>query len=112
MLYATRLFESSSSKDVANNRSTKRKISAFEEKLDVVLDALLTKSKQTFSPNNHSPTISDCMNIVITFPGFDESSKNYTQALLVLIKKQNREAFMYPTTHEAKMGFLKLLMEE
>ncbi|KAI3745127.1 hypothetical protein L1987_58229 [Smallanthus sonchifolius] len=100
------------SKDVANNRSTKSKTSSFEEKLDVVLDALSTKSTQTFPPNNPSPTIADCMDIVITFPGFDEGSKKYSQALRVFIKKQNREAFMYPTTDEAKMEFLKLLMEE
>ncbi|KAI3726847.1 hypothetical protein L1987_66653 [Smallanthus sonchifolius] len=100
------------SKDVSNNRSTKSKTSSFEEKLDVVLDALSTKSTQTFPPNNPSPTIADCMNIVIAFPGFDEGSKKYSQALRLFIKKQYREAFMFPTTDEAKMEFLKLLMGE
>ncbi|XP_076897849.1 L10-interacting MYB domain-containing protein-like isoform X2 [Bidens hawaiensis] len=97
------------SKDVANKRSTKSKISSF--KLDLVLDALSTKSTQTFSPNIPSPTIAHCMNIVITFPGFEEGSKEYLHALRAFIKMENREAFMYPTTHEAKMELLKLLME-
>ncbi|KAI3725309.1 hypothetical protein L1987_65093 [Smallanthus sonchifolius] len=99
------------SKDVAKNCSTKSKSSSFEEKLDVVLDALSTKSTQNFPPNNPSLTISDCMNIVITFLGFNEGSKKHSQALCVFIKMENREAFMFPTTHEAKMDFLKLLME-
>ncbi|KAI3773729.1 hypothetical protein L1987_48259 [Smallanthus sonchifolius] len=48
------------------------------------------------------------MNIVIAFPGFDEGSKKYSQALRIFIKKQYREAFMFPTTNEAKMEFLKM----
>ncbi|KAI3732985.1 hypothetical protein L1987_64199 [Smallanthus sonchifolius] len=48
------------------------------------------------------------MNIVIAFPGFDEGSKKYSQALRLFIKKQYREAFMFPTTDEAKMEFLKM----
>ncbi|KAK1434881.1 hypothetical protein QVD17_00635 [Tagetes erecta] len=115
VLYATQLWVSSkrkNSKEVANSRSTKRKTLPLEEKLDVILDVLLTKGKKTFLPNDPSPTISDCMNIAVTFPGFIECSKKYTQALLVFIKKRNREAFMYPTTHEAKMRFLELVMEE
>ncbi|KAJ0854753.1 putative Myb/SANT-like domain-containing protein [Helianthus annuus] len=95
------------SKNVTHKRSTKSKTSSFEDKLDVVLDALSTKSTQTFPPNDASPTIADCMNIVITFPGFEEDSQDYTRALRVLIKKPNREAFMYPTTHAAKMKLLK-----
>ncbi|KAD4981976.1 hypothetical protein E3N88_18647 [Mikania micrantha] len=94
----------------ANNRSTKSKTSSFEEK-HVVLDELTSKSTQNFALNNPSPTISDCMNIVITFPDFNKGSKNYSLALRVFIKKQNREAFMFPTTNKAKMESLKLLME-
>ncbi|KAL8266326.1 hypothetical protein R6Q59_003670 [Mikania micrantha] len=96
----------------ANNRSSKSKSSSFEEKLDVVLDALTTKSSQRIAQNTPTPTIYDCMNIVIKFPSLNKGSKNYSQALYVFIKKQNREAFMFSTTHEAKMEFLKLLMEE
>ncbi|KAD4584308.1 hypothetical protein E3N88_21909 [Mikania micrantha] len=95
----------------ATNRSTKSKTSSFEDKLDVVLDALTSKTTQNIALNNPYPTISDCMNIVITFPDFNEGSKNYSLALRVFIKKQNREAFMCPTTNEAKMEFLKLLMD-
>ncbi|KAD4180047.1 hypothetical protein E3N88_28638 [Mikania micrantha] len=57
----------------AINRSTKSKTSSFEEKLDVVLDALTSKSTQKNSLNNPSPTISDCMKIVIAFPDFNEA---------------------------------------
>ena len=61
-------------KDVSNNRSTKSKTSYLEEKLEVVLDSLSTKCTQTFPPTNPSPTLSDCMNIVVTFPCFNEGS--------------------------------------
>ncbi|KAK9047900.1 hypothetical protein SSX86_033138 [Deinandra increscens subsp. villosa] len=100
------------SKDFANKHSTKSKTSSFEEKLDVVLDALSSKSTPTFPPTNLSPTISDCMSIVITFPSFEEGSRKYSQPLRVFLKKQHREAFMFPTSNEAKMEFLKLIMEE
>ncbi|CAI9293060.1 unnamed protein product [Lactuca saligna] len=112
----TSLHESSSSKrkrstSVSNNRPTKSKNSIYEEKVDALLDAISSKSTQTYPQNNPSPTIADCMAIVIKFPDFCEGSNNFSQALFVFTKKQNREAFMFPTTDEAKMEFLKLLMK-
>ncbi|CAI9302535.1 unnamed protein product [Lactuca saligna] len=108
--------ESSSSKKkrsklVSNNRSTKSKSLVFEEKVDALLDGISTKSTQTYPQNNPSTTIADCMAIVTKFPDFREGSNEFSQALFVFTKKQNREAFMFPTTGEAKMGFLKLLMK-
>nr|KAJ0215989.1 hypothetical protein LSAT_V11C300139380 [Lactuca sativa] len=104
----TSLHESSSSKrkrskSVSNNRPTKSKSSIYEEKVDALLDAISSKSTQTYPQNNPSPTIVDCMAIVIKFPDFCEGSNEFSQALLVFTKKQNREAFMFPTTDEAKM---------
>ncbi|CAI9264297.1 unnamed protein product [Lactuca saligna] len=96
------------SKNVSNSRSTKSKTSIYEEKVDALLDAISTKSTQTFPQNNLSPTIADCMTVVIKFPGFVEGSQEYSQALLVFTKKQNREAFMFPTSEDAKMEFLKM----
>ncbi|CAI9277715.1 unnamed protein product [Lactuca saligna] len=92
------------SKHVSNNRSTKSKSSVFEEKVDALLDAISTKSTQTYPQNNPSPTIADCMAIVTKFPDFREGSNEFSQALFVFTKKQKREAFMFPTTDEAKMG--------
>ncbi|CAI9298375.1 unnamed protein product [Lactuca saligna] len=43
------------------------------------------------------------MAIVTKFPDFREGSNEFSQALFVFTKKQNREAFMFPTTDEAKM---------
>ncbi|KAL7588526.1 uncharacterized protein LOC111908317 [Lactuca sativa] len=110
------LHESSSSKRnrskfVSNNRPTKSKSSIYKEKIDALLDAISSKSTQTYPQNNPSTTISDCMAIVIKFPDFREGSNEFSQALLVFTKKQNREAFMFPTTDESKMEFLKLLMK-
>ncbi|CAI9269664.1 unnamed protein product [Lactuca saligna] len=107
------LHESSSSKrkrskSVSNNRPSKSKNSIYEEKVDALLDAISSKSTQTYPQNNPSPTIADCMAIVIKFPEFREGSNEFSQALLVFTKKQNREAFMFPTTDEAKMEFLKM----
>ncbi|XP_023733671.1 uncharacterized protein LOC111881514 [Lactuca sativa] len=99
------------SKLVSNNLSTKSKSSIHEEKVDALLDVISTKSTQTYPQNNPSPTIADCMTIVIKFPDFREGSKEFLQALLVFTKKQNREAFMFRTIDEAKMEFLKLLMK-
>ncbi|KAL7599594.1 hypothetical protein Lser_V15G21942 [Lactuca serriola] len=112
----TSLHESSSSKrkrskSVFNNRPTKSKSSIYEEKVDALLDATSSKSIQTYPQNNPSPTIADCMAIVIKFPDFREGSNEFSQALLIFTKKQNREAFMFPTTDTAKMEFLKLLMK-
>ncbi|CAH1435388.1 unnamed protein product [Lactuca virosa] len=59
------LHESSSSKrkrskSVSNNRPTKSKSSIYEEKVDALLDAISSKSTQTYPQNNPSPTIADC----------------------------------------------------
>ncbi|CAI9287741.1 unnamed protein product [Lactuca saligna] len=107
------LHESSSSKrkrskSISNNRPTKSRSSIYEEKVDALLDAISSKSTQTYPQNNPSPTIADCMAIVIKFPEFHEGSNEFSQGLLVFTKKQNREAFMFPTANEAKMEFLKM----
>ncbi|KAJ9552298.1 hypothetical protein OSB04_016343 [Centaurea solstitialis] len=95
-------------KGVANSRSTKSKTSAYMEKLDVIMDAISLKSTKTSAPNNPTPTLVDCMNITKKFPGFNEGSKEYSKALFFFTNKNNREAFMFPTTDEAKMDFLKM----
>ncbi|XP_022005177.2 L10-interacting MYB domain-containing protein isoform X1 [Helianthus annuus] len=103
------------SKNVSSSRSTKRKTSitsAFEDKLDNVMQALSSRSSQSFPPQNSSPSIKDCMDIVLTFPGFEEGSRNYCHALDIFLKKQARENFMVPTSDVAKMEFLKYLMEK
>nr|KAJ0205939.1 hypothetical protein LSAT_V11C500290280 [Lactuca sativa] len=107
------LHESSSSKrkrskSVSNNRQTKSKSSIYEEKVDALLDVISFKSTQTYPQNNPSPTIADSMVIVIKFPDFREGSNEFSQALLIFTKKQNREAFMFPTTDEATVEFLKM----
>ncbi|CAI9284252.1 unnamed protein product [Lactuca saligna] len=112
----TSLHESSSSKSqrsksVFNNRPTKSKSSIYEEKVDALLDAISSKSIQTYPQNNPSLTIADCMAIVIKFPDFREGSNEFSEALLIFTKKQNCEAFMFPTTDITKMEFLKLLMK-
>ncbi|CAI9293080.1 unnamed protein product [Lactuca saligna] len=99
------------SKPISNNRLTKSKSSMYNEKVDALLDVILTKSTQTYSQNNPPPTIADCMSIVIKSPDFREGSNEFSQALLVFTKKQNREAFMFPKTDDAKMELLKLLMK-
>ncbi|XP_024964730.1 uncharacterized protein LOC112505016 [Cynara cardunculus var. scolymus] len=113
--------QSSSSKrkkpnNVAPTRSTKGKssvTSSFEDKLDTILEALSSRSTQSFSSqNNYSPMTQECMDIVTCFPGFEEGSRMYSQALRIFLKKQVRENFMVPKTHGARMEFLKLLMEE
>ncbi|KAL8229764.1 hypothetical protein R6Q57_014664 [Mikania cordata] len=60
-----------------------------------------SKRKKSRDANNCSTK--NCMKIVITFPNFNEGSKNYSLAIHVFIKKQNCEAFMFPSTNEAKM---------
>ncbi|KVH88468.1 Cation transporter [Cynara cardunculus var. scolymus] len=101
--------------NVAPTHSTKGKsivTSSFEDKIDNVLDALSSRSTQTFSSqNNYSPTTQECMDIVTCFPGFEEGSRMYSQALRIFLNKQVRENFMVPKTHMARMEFLKLLME-
>ncbi|CAI9294866.1 unnamed protein product [Lactuca saligna] len=104
----TSLHESSSSKrkrskSVSNNRPTKSKSSIYEEKVDTLLDAISSKSTQTYPQNNLSLTIADYVAIVIKFPDFHEGSNEFSQALLVFTKKQNREAFMFPTTDKANI---------
>ncbi|CAH1435000.1 unnamed protein product [Lactuca virosa] len=84
--------ESSSSKRkksklVSNNRSTNSKSSIYEEKVNALLEVISTKNTQTFLQSNPSPTIADCMAIVIKFPDFREGSKNFSQALIVFNKK-------------------------
>ncbi|XP_024963264.1 L10-interacting MYB domain-containing protein-like [Cynara cardunculus var. scolymus] len=102
--------------NVALTHSTKGKssiTSSFEDKLDNVLEALSSRSTQTFSSwNKYSPTTQECMNIVTCFPGFEGGSRMYSQALRIFLKKQVRENFMVPKTHMARMKFFKLLMEE
>ena len=97
-------------KTSGQKRSTKSKTS-YEEKLDVVLEVLSTKSTQTFPQNTSFPTLEDCMPIVSSFPGFEEGSEQYAKALFVFSKKSIRESFMYPTTDTAKLMVLKLAMK-
>nr|KAJ0219376.1 hypothetical protein LSAT_V11C300141300 [Lactuca sativa] len=66
-----------------------------------------SKRKRSKCVSNNRPT-KNCMAIVIKFPDFHEGSNLFSQALLVFTKKQNHEAFMFPTTDEAKMEFLKM----
>ncbi|KAL4567534.1 hypothetical protein LXL04_023121 [Taraxacum kok-saghyz] len=94
---------SPSSSEDSSNCSSDGRSSYLEQKLDLLLEAL---RRQAF------PAISDCMKIVVSFPGFEEGSRMYSEALLLLTKKNVREVFMCPTSHEVKMDFLKLLMEK
>nr|KAJ0222837.1 hypothetical protein LSAT_V11C200058550 [Lactuca sativa] len=96
----------------SNNRSTKSKSSVYEEKVDALLEAISTKSTQTFPQNNPSPTIPDCMAIVIKFPKFREGTKEFSQALATFTKKENHDAFMFPMTDEAKIEFLKMASDD
>ena len=75
------------------------------------MEVISTKNTQTFPQDNPSPTIPDCMAIVIKFLEFREGTKEFSQALATFTKKENRDAFMFPTNDEAKMEFLKLLMK-
>ncbi|CAH1451229.1 unnamed protein product [Lactuca virosa] len=89
--FFTSFLESSSgkrkkSKNVGNSPSTKSKTSIYEEKVDALLDAISTKSTQTFPQNNPSPTITDCMAVVIKFPGFDEGWKVMTLIHSMIMK--------------------------
>ena len=112
--------ESSSSKrkKSSNNgsvRSTKSKnsvTSEFDEKLDNVIHALSSRSTQSFPPHNSTPSTKDCMNIVTQYSGFEEGTKEYFEALKIFLKKEARENFMVPTNNEAKMGFLKYMMDK
>ncbi|GJW27733.1 putative nuclease HARBI1 isoform X1, partial [Tanacetum coccineum] len=82
----------------SNTRSKKGKTtgvsSSFELKLDTVLQTLTSRSSQTFPPQNHVPSIAECMDIVATFPGFEPSSTDYNKALRIFWKKEARESFM------------------
>ncbi|KAL4582191.1 hypothetical protein LXL04_006733 [Taraxacum kok-saghyz] len=69
-------------KSSGQKRTTESK-SSYEEKLDVVLEALSTKSTQTFPQNTSFPTLEDCMPIVSSFPGFEEGSEQYAKAKFV-----------------------------
>ncbi|KAL4564284.1 hypothetical protein LXL04_028344 [Taraxacum kok-saghyz] len=97
-------------KSSGQKRTTKSK-SSYEEKLDVVLEALSAKSIQTFPQNTSFPTLEDCMPIVSSFPGFEEGSEQYAKAIFVLTKKSIREGFMFPTSDSAKLMVLKLYMK-
>ncbi|KAI3785779.1 hypothetical protein L1987_44904 [Smallanthus sonchifolius] len=47
------------------------------------------------------------MDIVLTFPGFEEGSRNYCHTLDIFLKKQARENFMVPTSdsrHRREIG--------
>nr|KAJ0186124.1 hypothetical protein LSAT_V11C900471110 [Lactuca sativa] len=81
--------------------------SSYEQNLDTVFDVLLTRSTQTSRQTTHSPTTEECMTIVSTFPGFEEGSIGYLEALEVFLKKSARQNFMVPKTDETKMEFLK-----
>ncbi|CAI9302585.1 unnamed protein product [Lactuca saligna] len=94
------------SKNVSNIRSTKSKTSIYEEKVDALLDAISTKSTQTFPQNNLSPTIADCMTVVIKFLGFVEGSQEYSQALLVFTKKQTVNLLCFQLVMMQRWSFL------
>ncbi|KAL7583006.1 hypothetical protein Lser_V15G41775 [Lactuca serriola] len=68
-----------------------------------------TKSMQT---SNSTPTTKECMDIVECFPGFEEDSLGYLQALHVFLKPSARENFMVPKADTTKMMFLKMLIQE
>ncbi|KAI3774276.1 hypothetical protein L1987_48824 [Smallanthus sonchifolius] len=107
--------KSKKSKNVASSRSTKRKTSitsAFEDKLANVMQALSSRSSQLYPSQNPSPSTKECMDIVLTFPGFEEGSRNYYHALDIFLKRQARENFMVPTSDVAKMEFLKYLTDK
>lgn len=104
-------------KKIDNNgqtRSNKGKAttSSFEVKLDTVLQAISSRSTQSFPTSIPIPSISECMDIVSTFPGFEPSSSSYNKALRVFWKKEARESFMYPPTTVDKINFLYTLMSE
>ncbi|KAJ9556781.1 LOW QUALITY PROTEIN: hypothetical protein OSB04_011395 [Centaurea solstitialis] len=95
------------SNNAAPTRSTKGKSSASSLRVDN-----LDISTQSFPPQNSSLTTEECMDIVTCYPGFEEGSRMYCKALYIFLKKQVRENFIVLKTYEAKMEFLKLLMEE
>nr|GEU42221.1 hypothetical protein [Tanacetum cinerariifolium] len=83
--------------------------SSFELKLDTVLQTLSSRISQTCPQQNHVPSISECMDIVATFPGFEPRSTNYNKALRIFWKKEARESFMYPPSSLDKINFLMYL---
>ena len=52
------------------------------------------------------------MTIVTQYSGFEEGTNKYFEALKIFLKKEARENFMVPTNNEAKMGFLKYMMDK
>ncbi|KAI3763791.1 hypothetical protein L2E82_13788 [Cichorium intybus] len=103
------------SKHTTTTSSSKGKssvTSSFDDKLDTVLEALASRSTETFKHSNSSPTTQECIDIVTRFPDFQEGSLMYCKALRIFLKKQARENFMVPTCDVAKMAFLQLLMDE
>ncbi|GKF42667.1 hypothetical protein Tco_0126009, partial [Tanacetum coccineum] len=102
-------------KSSGSGRSTKGKTSVtseFDEGLDSVINALSSRSTQSFPPHNLIPLTQDCMNIVTQFPEFEEGTNQYFEALKIFLKKEARENFMVPTNNEANMGSLKYMMEK
>ncbi|KAI3782588.1 hypothetical protein L2E82_12639 [Cichorium intybus] len=102
------------SKHTTTTSSSKRKslVTSYEDKLDTVLEALASRSKETIQHSNLSPTTQECMDIVTRFPDFQEGSIMYSKALRIFLKKHVRENFMVPVSDVAKMAFLQLLMDE
>ncbi|KAL7601243.1 hypothetical protein Lser_V15G23004 [Lactuca serriola] len=86
--------------------------SSYEEKLDTVFDVLLARSTQPSRQTTQSPTTEECMAIVSTFPGFEEGSIGYLEALEVFLKKPTPQNFMVLKTNETNMEFLKRLIEK
>ncbi|MFS7912773.1 putative Myb/SANT-like domain-containing protein [Helianthus anomalus] len=95
----------------AHGRSSRGKstiASSLEVNLDTVIEALSSRS----TPSNQIPTLSECMDIVSNFPGFEPSLINYNKALRILMEKEARESFMYPPTTIDKISFLYSLIDE
>ncbi|KAJ9557196.1 hypothetical protein OSB04_011810 [Centaurea solstitialis] len=66
--------------NAAPTRSTKGKSSAsslWVDKLDNLIEAISSRSTQSFPPQNSSPTTEECMDIVTCYPGFKEGSRMY-----------------------------------
>ena len=114
LLQVVRAKKKKSTNGKAPSRSGKRKSfvsSSLEDNLDNVIEALSTRSTSSFPPRKSTPTTQECMDIVTCFPGFEEGSRKYSEALRIFLKESVRENFMVPTSHAARMEFLKLLME-
>ncbi|KAL4555719.1 hypothetical protein LXL04_038347 [Taraxacum kok-saghyz] len=99
-------------KGTAKSRSTRTKTSSYEDKLDTVLEALSSRSTNTYPPKQSCPTTQDCLNIVTSFPDSKEGrSQVYRKVIRIFMNKQARECFMCPTSNEEKMVFLQDLID-